>query len=197
MSGSGSAKTRQNDGSNSDDRASGPTHTQNHSPRMRVQITTPAPAYPPPIPLPSSEKHPKPQILNEESLPEMSLDSIPWILVTILVIVVLLAVVMVVRKRKQPRRLDYRNYFVMGVAWLATGVFLLLLPWFLHEEVSLSIGGFFLVMGVAYTILGLVNREKWGKQVEVPATTTRNMMIAIIVLAILVVVVWELLVLYR
>jgi formate hydrogenlyase subunit 3/multisubunit Na+/H+ antiporter MnhD subunit len=164
---------------------------------MRVQITTPAPAYPPPIPLPSSEKHPKPQILNEESLPEMSLDSIPWILVTILVIVVLLAVVMVVRKRKQPRRLDYRNYFVMGVVWLATGVFLLLLPWFLHEEVSLSIGGFFLVMGVAYTILGLVNREKWGKQVEVPATTTRNMMIAIIVLAILVVVVWELLVLYR
>jgi len=165
---------------------------------MRVQITTSPPAYsPPPIPLPSSEKHPKPQILNEESLPEMSLDSIPWILVTILVIVVLLAVVMVVRKRKQPRRLDYRNYFVMGVVWLATGVFLLLLPWFLHEEVSLSIGGFFLVMGVAYTILGLVNKEKWGKQVEVPATTTRNMMIAIIVLAILVVVVWELLVLYR
>ena len=125
------------------------------------------------------------------------MDSIPWILVAILVIVVLLAVVMVVRKRKQPRRLDYRYYFVMGVAWLATGVFLLLLPWFLHEEVSLSIGGFFLVMGVAYTILGLVNKEKWGKQVEVPATTTRNMMIAIIVLAVLVVVVGELLVLYR
>jgi len=165
----------------------------------RVQFWTPAPAYPPPIPLPSSEKHPKPQILNEENLPEMSLDSIPWILVTILVIVVLLAVVMVVvvRKRKQPRRLDYRNYFVMGVVWLAIGVSLLLLPWFLHEEVSLSIGGFFLVMGVTYTILGLVNKEKWGKQVEVPGTTTRNMMIAIIVLAVLVVVVGELLVLYR
>jgi membrane protein CcdC involved in cytochrome C biogenesis len=153
----------------------------------------------PPIPLPSSEKHPKPQILNEESLPEMSLDSIPWILVAILVIIVLLAVVMivVVRKRKQPTRLDYRHYFVMGVAWLATGVFLLLLPWFLHEEVSLSIGGFFLVMGAAYTILGLVNKEKWGKQVDVPATTTRNMVIAIIALAVLVVVVGELLVLYR
>jgi hypothetical protein len=47
-------------------------------------------------------------------------------------------------------------------------------------------GGFVLVMGLAYTISGLLNREKWGKQVEVPATTTRNMTIAILVLALLV-----------
>lgn len=127
------------------------------------------------------------------------MDSIPWVLVTILVIVVLLAVVMVgvVRKRKQPRRLDYRSYFVMGVVWLATGVFLSLLPWFLHGEVSLSFGGFFLVMGVIYTILGLVNREKWGEQVEVPAATTRNIMIVAILVAVLLVLGTELLVLYR
>ena len=116
------------------------------------------------------------------------MNGTPWILAAILVTLVLLGIVMVVvvRKRKQPRRLDYRNYFVMGVVWLATGVVLSLLPWFLHEEVSLSMGGFFLVMGLAYTIIGVVNREKWGKQVEVPATTTRNMMIAILVLALLV-----------
>jgi dolichyl-phosphate-mannose--protein O-mannosyl transferase len=131
------------------------------------------------------------------SLLEMFLDSIPWILITILVIVVLLAVAMIVviRKRKQPRLLDYRNYFVMGVVWLAVGAFLSLLPWFLHEKVSFSIGGFFFAMGLAYTISGLANREKWGKQVEVPATTTRNMGIAILVVGILVVLISEIFVL--
>jgi len=116
------------------------------------------------------------------------MNGIPWVLVAILVILALLGVVVVVaiRKRKQPTRVDYRNYFVMGVVFLATGVFLILLPWFLHGEVSLSMGGLFLVMGLAYTISGLLNREKWGKQVEVPATTTRNMTITILVLALLV-----------
>ena len=116
------------------------------------------------------------------------MNGIPWVLVAILVTLALLGVVVVVtiRKRKQPTRVDYRNYFVMGVVFLATGVFLILLPWFLHGEVSLSMGGLLLVMGLAYTISGLLNREKWGKQVEVPATTTRNMTIAILVLALLV-----------
>jgi dolichyl-phosphate-mannose--protein O-mannosyl transferase len=117
------------------------------------------------------------------------MNGIPWVLVAILVILALLGVVAVVaiRKRKQPTRVDYRNYFVMGVVFLATGVFLILLPWFLHGEVSLPMGGFFLVMGLAYTISGLLNREKWGKQVEAPATTTRNMTIVILILALLVV----------
>jgi len=117
------------------------------------------------------------------------MNGIPWVLVSILVILALLGVVAVVaiRKRKQPTRVDYRNYFVMGVVFLATGVFLILLPWFLHGEVSLPMGGFVLVMGLAYTISGLLNREKWGKQVEAPATTTRNMTIVILILALLVV----------
>jgi membrane protein CcdC involved in cytochrome C biogenesis len=117
------------------------------------------------------------------------MNGIPWVLVAILVILALLGVVAVVaiRKRKQPTRVDYRNYFVMGVVFLATGVFLILLPWFLHGEVSLPMGGFVLVMGLAYTISGLLNREKWGKQVEAPATTTRNMTIVILILALLVV----------
>ena len=127
------------------------------------------------------------------------MNGIPWILVAILVIFVLLGTVMVVvvRKRKQPRRLDYRNYFVMGVVSLATGVVLSLLPWFLHGEVSLWFGLFFLVMGLAYTIFGLVNREKWGKQVEVPATTTRNLMIVTILVGLLLVLGIELFALYR
>jgi len=116
------------------------------------------------------------------------MNAIPWVLVAILVTLVLLAVVMVVavRRRKQPRRIEYRNYFVTGVVFLATGLVLSLLPWFLHEEVSLSMGGFFIVMGLGYTISGLVNRGKWGTQVEVPATTTRNMIIVAVLVALLV-----------
>ena len=116
------------------------------------------------------------------------MNGIPWVLVAILVTLVLLGVVavVIVRRGKQPTRVDYRNHFVVGVVFLATGVFLILLPWFLHGEVSLPMGGFFLVMGLAYTISGLLNREKWGKQVEAPATTTRNMTITILVLALLV-----------
>jgi predicted membrane channel-forming protein YqfA (hemolysin III family) len=49
------------------------------------------------------------------------MNSIPWIMVGILVGVVVLGILMVVvvRRRKEPRRVDYRNYFVMGVIWLA------------------------------------------------------------------------------
>jgi hypothetical protein len=43
------------------------------------------------------------------------MNSIPWIMVGILVGVVVLGILMVVvvRRRKEPRRVDYRNYFVM------------------------------------------------------------------------------------
>lgn len=48
----------------------------------------------------------------------------------------------------------------------------------------LSIGGFLVVMGLASVMTGPVNREEWGKQLDVPTATT-NMMIAIALAAIL------------
>jgi len=41
------------------------------------------------------------------------------------------------------------------------------------------------VMGLASVMIGLVNREEWAEQVEVP-TATISMMITIVVVAILV-----------
>jgi uncharacterized membrane protein YidH (DUF202 family) len=124
------------------------------------------------------------------------MNGIPWILVAILIILVLLGVVFV-RKRSQPRRMNYRNYFVMGVVSIPTGLVLSLLPWLLHGEDLSFIGLFFIVMGLAYTTLGLVNRDKWGKQVEVPTTTARNLMILMILVGVLLVVGLELLLLHR
>ncbi|MCJ7506837.1 hypothetical protein MUP05_10295 [Candidatus Bathyarchaeota archaeon] len=40
-------------------------------------------------------------------------------------------------------------------------------------------GSFFLMMGLGYTIIGLMNRDKWGKQVEVPLESRKKMMIVL------------------
>jgi dolichyl-phosphate-mannose--protein O-mannosyl transferase len=109
------------------------------------------------------------------------MNGIPWILIAILIAAILLGFVLVVfvRKRKQPRRVDYRNYFVMGVIWLAAAPVLTLLPWLLHGEEPFFMASFFLIMGSAYTIIGLLNRDKWGKQLEVSPATEKKMMIVI------------------
>jgi len=102
------------------------------------------------------------------------MNSIPWILIGVIVLGILMVVV--VRRRKEPRRVDYRNYFVMGVIWLAFAPFLILLPWLLHGEEPLFMGLFFLIMGLGYTIVGLMNRDKWGKQLEAPPETRKKTM---------------------
>jgi len=40
-------------------------------------------------------------------------------------------------------------------------------------------GSFFLMMGLAYLAIGLVNRNKWGKQVEVPPESRKKMVIVL------------------
>ncbi len=106
------------------------------------------------------------------------MNSIPWILVAILTTVVLLGIVMVVvvRRKKEPRCVDYRNYFVMGVIWLAFTPVMILLPWLLHGEEPSFFFSFFFVMGLAYMIIGLRNRDKWGKQVEISSTARKKTM---------------------
>jgi len=112
------------------------------------------------------------------------MNGFPWILVGIAVGLVILALLMVavIRRRKEPRRIDYRNYFVMGIIWLAFAPVMILLPWILHGEEPSFGFSFFFVMGLAYVIIGLRNRDKWGKKVEVSTTASRNMMVVIGVL---------------
>ena len=111
------------------------------------------------------------------------MNGIPWVLVGIVVGIVVLAIGMVVafRKRKEPRRVDYRNYFVMGVIWLLFAPVMVLLPWILHGEEPFFMGFFFLVMGIAYMIIGLRNRDKWGKQVE-PSPRANKIVLGLVVI---------------
>jgi Ca2+/Na+ antiporter len=115
------------------------------------------------------------------------MNGIPWVLVGIVVGIVVLAIGMVVafRKRKEPRRVDYRNYFVMGVIWLLFAPVMVLLPWILHGEEPFFMGFFFLVMGIAYMIIGLRNRDKWGKQVEPPPRANKIVLGLVLILGIL------------
>jgi LPXTG-motif cell wall-anchored protein len=101
------------------------------------------------------------------------MDTVPWILVAIGLLVLILGVV-VWKRRKESRPTDYRSYFTTGIIWIASGLILCLLPWLLHGEEFNSMGSFFLAMGLGYVIIGLINRDKWGKQVEVPPETRKK-----------------------
>jgi uncharacterized membrane protein YidH (DUF202 family) len=105
----------------------------------------------------------------------MQVDTVPWILVAIGVLALMLGVV-VWKRRKERRPTDYRSYFTTGIFWVASGLILSLLPWLLHGEDFNFMGSFFLIMGVGYAIVGLMNRDKWGKQVEVPPETRKKTM---------------------
>ena len=108
----------------------------------------------------------------------MQVDTVPWILVAIGVLALMLGVV-VWKRRKERRPTDYRSYFTTGIFWVASGLILSLLPWLLHGEDFNSMGSFFLAMGLGYVIIGLMNRDKWGKQVEAPPETGKKMMIVL------------------
>ena len=116
------------------------------------------------------------------------MNGIPWILVGILAGIVLLgiAMVVVVRRRREGSRLDYRNFFVMGVIWIPTGLLVALLPWLLYEEDVFFMGLVFLVMGLVYMTIGLVNRDKWGRQIEVLPPRARKLTIIIFSVLVLV-----------
>lgn len=109
------------------------------------------------------------------------MDAIPWVLVTVVILGVLLGVaLLLIVRSKQPRRVNYRSYFVMGVVWIPTGVVLSLLPWVLHGEDISFIGVFFITVGLAYMAIGLVNRDKWGKQIEESPAARKGLVLAII-----------------
>lgn len=97
--------------------------------------------------------------------------------------------VVVVRRRGQATRVDYRNFFIIGTIWVPASLVLALLPWLLYEEEPFFMGLAFLMMGLAYITIGLVNRDKWGKRIEVPPT--RSMKLTIVIFSALVLLVWS------
>jgi hypothetical protein len=63
----------------------------------------------------------------------------------------LLVIFLVIKRRDQiPTETNYRAFFIIGLSWLAIGI-------------PLKNPGLY-GMGVVFTIVGLVNRDKWGQE---------------------------------
>ena len=79
-------------------------------------------------------------------------------------IVVTLLLVFVLRKRKKERKTgetDYRAFFIMGLAFLPTGLAMMIV--YFMSELPFEIGLPLLALGLAYLFIGLANRDKWKK----------------------------------
>jgi uncharacterized membrane protein len=86
------------------------------------------------------------------------------ILLLLIGIVVTLLMVLVLRKRKRERKTgetDYRAFFIMGVAFLPTGLAMMIVYFF--AEIPFEIGLPLFTLGLIYLIVGLANRDKWNK----------------------------------
>ena len=98
-----------------------------------------------------------------------------WILVSILaLILVLLALVIYVWKKKGRRETDYKAFFYMGLIWMVIGGAYMLI------RNDYTLGGLF-AMGVVFFIVGLVNKNKWGKDTRMTEQGRKRVMVMTLV----------------
>ena len=86
------------------------------------------------------------------------------VLLLLIGITVTLLMVLVLRKRKNARKTgetDYHAFFIMGLAFLPTGLAMMLVYFFVEIPFEIGLPLFFL--GLIFLIIGLVNRDKWNK----------------------------------
>lgn len=88
----------------------------------------------------------------------------PSVLSVLLIIgiVVTLLLLVILRKRKRERKageVDYRAFLIMGIAFLPTGLAMMIV--YLLTELPFEIGLPLFALGLACLIVGLVNRDKW------------------------------------
>ncbi|MFA5176310.1 MAG: hypothetical protein WC413_03585 [Candidatus Nanoarchaeia archaeon] len=76
---------------------------------------------------------------------------ISWLILGVLILVGIIAISLIVyRKRKGLKQeTDYKAFFILGIFWIIVGI----IPG------NLS----FLIMGIAFMVIGLVNKKKWKK----------------------------------
>jgi hypothetical protein len=93
----------------------------------------------------------------DDSASVMSLLLLVGILVTLLLVLGL-------RKRKSAGKAgetDYKAFFMLGLAFLPTGLARMLVYFF--AEIPFEIGLPLFALGLIYLVIGLVNRDKWKK----------------------------------
>ena len=77
----------------------------------------------------------------------------PMIMISIMVVIMLLGLSLLFRKKSHRKPMDYYQFFIMGIVWLAIGI-----------PLAISAKNYGLLgMGIGFTIAGLVNHDKWDK----------------------------------
>jgi uncharacterized membrane protein YidH (DUF202 family) len=79
---------------------------------------------------------------------------LPWILITIVTALIVfgLAIVFAFKMKEKKQEPDYRTFFILGVTWIPLGI--------ATENYA------FCVIGVAFMIIGLLNKDKWKEPVK-------------------------------
>jgi len=81
------------------------------------------------------------------------METMPWLMIAILILIIVLGIFAVITARKNKRRPpDYYAFFWIGLIWTIVG-----LP--LYREGNFA----FLAMGIIFLIVGLANKDKWEK----------------------------------
>ncbi|MBR9701892.1 hypothetical protein GOV13_03140 [Candidatus Pacearchaeota archaeon] len=83
-----------------------------------------------------------------------------WIMIAIIGLLIIFLAVFLTRKEK--KETDYKQFFTMGVVFLIFGVG--------YEIINLILRGeafefnTLLLLGLIFTLAGLANKNKWGKE---------------------------------
>ena len=75
------------------------------------------------------------------------MDTLPWIIIAVLILLVAFAIVAIVMKKKYKTPTDYYAFFWIGIVWLIIG-----LP---MKNYTLGI------LGIVFAVIGLANKSKW------------------------------------
>ena len=77
------------------------------------------------------------------------MDSIPWLLLSVLFLVLLLGVVFLMKRRGKKMEPDYYTFFIFGILWLPMGI---------------AMGNsMFALLGIVFLLAGIANKDKWKK----------------------------------
>ncbi|WP_455367786.1 hypothetical protein [[Eubacterium] cellulosolvens] len=107
-----------------------------------------------------------------------------WILFLLIIVVIvglLLTIIAAKRATKHPRPTNYRAFFIMGIIMFPVGLGSMLLQLIFDE--TFIIGFPITALGLVYLVIGLANRDKWGKPVEVSPTTRKTLTLVVMGLA--------------
>jgi len=78
-------------------------------------------------------------------------ESFLWSFVALIILILLIGALIL--RKKYPRPTDYYSFFVIGIMWIIVGIPLALV----------NDNYFFSIMGIAFTAIGFLNKDKWKK----------------------------------